>query len=1026
MTVTARLSFANSSQTQSNCLSRDSPRIRDNKDLRRRRKTLLCELSSLVKTGKALESLHQNTFRMESEPLAQDAIEDMMNNAFRIVVCGAKFLDTLYQHNLQESADASEQRCNTPSTWTNSTSQTSVPQGNDAPSRRVSTASHTRSVSATPAVASRRLSHRRTSAVYSPTLNSSSVRHMSFQLKPAQENRDNYVSERLTACHVDLTLYLETLISRLNLASTTLDLFLILREAVDAGKSLYAVIEALCEHNVHSEEQQLREVGIEMYNIINELIAASHYCSRPLSGDHDEFMVPRDHRLLLQLATQLVAVAGLCVAEARLAIEETGDFELDPIGSGYQSPANIEDANVQESTESLPPQPESRPPQPPVEVSTEERPVTPPPQLAADIVDDINVTMIRLDSPVEPIISEDAASTPRPSERVTLPTNRQIRLQSFNFGHSFTQSLSESLGGRDTAMSRRHSRQSQHDESNRSSTIQSMRDSEQSLMSQASFSSTRATTPDVAHLVPTTDEAPKECFSVAKHKSNLSTSAASSAGSHSTVDNDVAEVEAKLGETSYAHELVYTDGQVSGGSLAALIEILTADGRIPDPVFVSSFYLTFRMFVSPTDFAQALVERYDSSKDKCVHLRVINVMKSWIESNWRHFEDEIAIPVIEQFAQTQLQSDLPQAGTRLMELTAKVSCTDAPLVPRLVSSIGKTSAAASRYIPTDAPLPPHELSKSHLASLTQWKNGGACPNLLDMPPVELARQMSIKAMSIFGAIMPHELLECEWQKTSGSKAHNVKAMATLANDLGSLVVNSVLAESEPKKRATVIKHWIKIVAELYKLNNFHSLTAIATSLQCSAIIRLRKTWGLISEKKKEQLDEVNALIGFERNHVAMRQHLQNVVPPCVPYLGMYLTDLVMCNDGNPTKKQLAGGKQIVNFYKYTTTAKIIGELQRFQVAYRLQEVEVCQEWLQCLIVKERSGLCYDDPGKQFERSLEIEPRENNGSVSAGGSGSWGRGQVERTASQGLMDLFSWRRERGVNESKLSLTSTNSR
>ena len=40
-----------------------------------------------------------------------------------------------------------------------------------------------------------------------------------------------------------------------------------------------------------------------------------------------------------------------------------------------------------------------------------------------------------------------------------------------------------------------------------------------------------------------------------------------------------------------------------GGSLRALIEKLTAHQSTPDAMFVSTFYLTFRLFATPLEFA---------------------------------------------------------------------------------------------------------------------------------------------------------------------------------------------------------------------------------------------------------------------------------------------------------------------------------------------------------------------------------------------------------------------------------------
>ena len=65
---------------------------------------------------------------------------------------------------------------------------------------------------------------------------------------------------------------------------------------------------------------------------------------------------------------------------------------------------------------------------------------------------------------------------------------------------------------------------------------------------------------------------------------------------------------------------------------------------------------------------------------------------------------------------------------------------------------------------------------------------------------------------------------------------------------------------------------------------------------------------------------------------------------------------------------------MINFDKHMKTAKIIGELQRFQIPYRLMEVPELQEWIQAQVVRVRSS---DSANVQeyYRRSLMLEPRE---------------------------------------------------
>ena len=210
-------------------------------------------------------------------------------------------------------------------------------------------------------------------------------------------------------------------------------------------------------------------------------------------------------------------------------------------------------------------------------------------------------------------------------------------------------------------------------------------------------------------------------------------------------------------------------------------------------------------------------------------------------------------------------------------------------------------------------------------------------------------------------------------------AVNVRAMSRLSTDLTNLVADSILQLEDPKKRAVIIKQWVKIANKFLDLANYDSLMAIICALDSSTILRLKRTWELVSTKTKATLDHLKSVVDISRNYTVLRQRLQNHVPPCLPFVGTYLTDLTFVDVGNQTTRQLPGegveeSKSVINFDKHMKTAKIISELQRFQIPYRFTEIPELQTWMQDQLVRVRtSGEC--NMTNHYRRSLLLEPRE---------------------------------------------------
>lgn len=171
--------------------------------------------------------------------------------------------------------------------------------------------------------------------------------------------------------------------------------------------------------------------------------------------------------------------------------------------------------------------------------------------------------------------------------------------------------------------------------------------------------------------------------------------------------------------------------------------------------------------------------------------------------------------------------------------------------------------------------------------------------LLDIQPLELARQLTILEANLFVKIKPPEFLNKKWQKEdSESTAPNIGAVITTANKLAGLIQKTILGCKEVKGRAAMVKHLVRTGIECRDLNNFSSMAAVVAGLAASSIQRLRKTWEAQSEKTMKDFAMLEHSMSSTRNFQRHKEMLKTINPPCVPFLGFYLSMLVFIEDGN--------------------------------------------------------------------------------------------------------------------------------
>ncbi|XP_021269853.1 ras-specific guanine nucleotide-releasing factor RalGPS1 isoform X3 [Numida meleagris] len=213
-------------------------------------------------------------------------------------------------------------------------------------------------------------------------------------------------------------------------------------------------------------------------------------------------------------------------------------------------------------------------------------------------------------------------------------------------------------------------------------------------------------------------------------------------------------------------------------------------------------------------------------------------------------------------------------------------------------------------------------------------------DVLKVTPEEFASQITLMDMPVFKAIQPEELSSCGWNKKEKHiLAPNIVAFTRRFNQVSFWVVREILTAQTLKIRAEILSHFVKIAK-------------------------------LLNRKDKATFEKLDYLLSKEDNYKRTREYIRSLkMVPSIPYLGIYLLDLIYIDSAYPASGSIMENEQRSN--QMNNILRIIADLQVSCNYEHLTTLPHVQKYLKSVrYIEELQKFVEDD---NYKLSLRIEP-----------------------------------------------------
>ncbi|CEP64399.1 Ras family guanine nucleotide exchange factor BUD5 LALA0_S11e03224g [Lachancea lanzarotensis] len=229
-------------------------------------------------------------------------------------------------------------------------------------------------------------------------------------------------------------------------------------------------------------------------------------------------------------------------------------------------------------------------------------------------------------------------------------------------------------------------------------------------------------------------------------------------------------------------------------------------------------------------------------------------------------------------------------------------------------------------------------------------------NLVELNPLEVAKQLSLVESTLFMEIKPGELLNQNQgsRKKNASTSPDIERIVDFSNILSNYVIESVVTPRLAlKARVNRLTAWLSVALSSLYFRNFNTVATIMTALQSHVVGRLAVIWKALSDKHVELFHYLSKIIHPEKNYNVYRSKLKNLTAgfmptgnmsakchvPSVPFFALFLRDMAIVQEGLNDFRDPSSFRpnRLVNIDKFTRLTKTISLLQFFQVPYDVND-----------------------------------------------------------------------------------------